>query len=207
MHLQISGLYHSCTGKIPQTSFCMGQIFQMHCLVLASWQLNVSMPNPCLQMIYIIASTKTRNLRLPPMHPNRPIGKIHFSSEKKQRTTLNSFLMQNGFEDIWSLSFTMFTTQTKRFLLFLFYPFKTNTYSTQKKWKVKSFSVFLHIALLHNKNPQLDTDHNFRLTLLACDVFDAFASSWREDMVRQKAPGWCFFSFFHYHPYESHPPI
>ena len=54
----------------------------------------------------------------------------------------------------------------------------------------------MHIALLHNKNPQLDTDHNFRLTLLARDVFDAFASSWREDMVRQKAPGWCFFRFF-----------
>ena len=78
----------------------MGQIFQMYCLVLALWQLNVSMPNPCLQMIYIIASTKTRNLPLPPMHPNRAIGKIHFSSEKNKRATLNSFLMQNGFEDI-----------------------------------------------------------------------------------------------------------
>ena len=41
------------------------------------------------------------------------------------------------------------------------------------------------------------------LMLLARDVFDAFASSWREDMVRQKAPGWwqlvvdffCFFVF------------
>lgn len=64
----------------------------------------------------------------------------------------------------------------------------------------------MHVVWLHNKNPQFDTEHNFRLTLLARDVFDAFASSWREDMVRQKAPGWCFFRFFHYHPYESHPP-